>query len=341
MSWWRIIRVVGGLVVLGGLAWQVRPHAAMAALAAVDLRAVAAALGIGLATTLVCAWRWRVVAAAVGVPIPIRVAVADYYRAVFLNAVLPAGVLGDVHRAACHGRESGAYGRAARAVVLERVAGQAVLLAAGAVVLLFMPLSLAQVAPDDLPAVALGAVTVIAVSCVVLGAVHAMVRHQAWWESARRQTRVAVADARAALFSRRTGPAVLLMSVAAVGGHVALFLVSARVATPQSPVSLVLPIAVLALVAMSIPLNVAGWGPREAVAVLAFGALGLAPELGFATAVTYGALALVASLPGLGVLLFRRVLTGDRREVAQRREMSGEGPDQVAEHEAALVGRGE
>jgi hypothetical protein len=31
-------------------------------------------------------------------------AVADCYRALFLNSVLPAGVLGEVHRAVIHGR---------------------------------------------------------------------------------------------------------------------------------------------------------------------------------------------------------------------------------------------
>ena len=61
----------------------------------------------------------------------------------------------------------------------------------------------------------------------------------------------------------------------------------------------------LALLAMGVPLNIGGWGPREGVAALVFGAAGLGAALGLTTAVVYGVLALVASLPGAGVLLFR------------------------------------
>ena len=49
---------------------------------------------------------------------------------------------------------------------------------------------------------------------------------------------------------------------------------------------------------MGIPLNVAGWGPREGVAAWAFAAAGLGAAQGVSTAVVYGVMALVASLPG-------------------------------------------
>ena len=63
----------------------------------------------------------------------------------------------------------------------------------------------------------------------------------------------------------------------------------------------------LALLAMSLPLNIAGWGPREGVAAWAFGAAGLTAAQGVATAVTYGVLVLAASLPGAAVLVVRSV----------------------------------
>jgi hypothetical protein len=52
-----------------------------------------------------------------GVRLPLRTAVADCYRSLFLNATLPGGVLGDVHRAVRHGRDVGDVGRGIRAVV--------------------------------------------------------------------------------------------------------------------------------------------------------------------------------------------------------------------------------
>ena len=49
----------------------------------------------------------------------------------------------------------------------------------------------------------------------------------------------------------------------------------------------------LVLLAAGLPLNVAGWGPREGMAAWAFGAAGLGAAQGVATAVAYGALVLV------------------------------------------------
>ena len=64
-----------------------------------------------------------------------------------------------------------------------------------------------------------------------------------------------------------------------------------------------MPLALLVLVAMGIPANVAGWGPREGVAAWAFAAAGLGAAQGLATAVVYGVMVFVASLPGAVVLL--------------------------------------
>ncbi len=94
-----------------------------------------AALGVGLATTVLSALRWRLVAQRVGLTLPLGDAIAETYRAIFLNAVLPGGVLGDVDRAVRHGRSSGDVARGARAVAIERTAGQLVLIVAALVVI--------------------------------------------------------------------------------------------------------------------------------------------------------------------------------------------------------------
>lgn len=59
----------------------------------------------------------------------------------------------------------------------------------------------------------------------------------------------------------------------------------------------------LALLVMGLPVNIGGWGPREAASTLAFGAAGLGAAQGLATAVVYGVLTLVSSLPGVVVLV--------------------------------------
>jgi uncharacterized membrane protein YbhN (UPF0104 family) len=98
-------------------------------------------------------------------------------------------------------------------------------------------------------------------------------------------------------------PGVLLASTVAVAGYVALFLLAARTAGVDASTAHLLPLGMLALVAMSVPANVAGWGPREGVMVWAFAAAGLGSAAGLSTAVVLGVLTFVACLPGAVVLL--------------------------------------
>lgn len=278
------MRAVAGFVLLGALAFWVGTDAVLAGLAAIDATAVLAALGVGLLTTVCSAARWCLVANRLGVPLPLPVAVADTYRALFVNSVLPAGVLGDVHRAVTHGR---ADPRGLRAVVLERTAGQLVVVVAAVAILLTRP-DLLGLLPGTwaLPLV-LGLALCSARVRGVLGTI--------------------AADARAAMVHRGTGPGVVALSLLALAGYLALFVVAARAAGVVAPVGELLPLLVLALLAMALPLNVGGWGPREAVGSVAFGLAGLGAAQGLSTAVVYGVLSTIACLPGLGVVLLRRV----------------------------------
>ncbi len=122
---------LAGVVILAVLFWRLGTGAFVDGVRRIDAPTLAAALGIGLVTTVFSAWRWALVARGIGIRLPFGAAVADYYRALFLNAALPGGVLGDVHRAVRHGQDAGDLGRGVRAVVLERTAGQLALFAAG------------------------------------------------------------------------------------------------------------------------------------------------------------------------------------------------------------------
>ncbi len=300
---WPWVRVLAALAVLGVLAWRLDLAAVAAALGTVGAgpaaAATAAALAIGAATTLLSARRWVLVARALGLPLRTGPAVAAYYRALFLNAVLPTGVLGDVHRAVDHGRRSGALGAGVRAVVLERTAGQALLIAVGVLLLAVLPAWWGLLDPEA------AAVAVLAAAAGA-AALLAWARRGTALPRVRRAVRAVAADARATLFARRLGPRVAVLSAAVLGGHVVLFLVAARTAGAAAPAVDLVPPAVVALLAMAIPANAAGWGPREAATAAAFGTAGLGAELGLATAVVYGLLALAASLPGAVVLALSR-----------------------------------
>ena len=99
--------------------------------------------------------------------------------------------------------------------------------------------------------------------------------------------------------------AVVVLSALAAGGHVLVFVVAARTAGVTAPLPELVPLALGVLLASAIPLNFAGWGPREGAAAWVFGAAGLGAGAGLEVAVVYGVMSLVATLPGAVALLER------------------------------------
>jgi uncharacterized membrane protein YbhN (UPF0104 family) len=292
-SAWRWLRPAAAAVTFAVLAWRVGTGPFLAGLRAVDVRALAAAAGLAVLTTVCCAWRWRVVARGLGVDLPLGPAVAAYYRSLFLNVTLPGGVVGDVHRGISHGRDTSDVRRGLRAVAWERAAGQAVQIALTVAVLLVAPSPVRAA----MPWVAL------AVLAVAAGVAVAARRRPAPGPSRWTRLRRAVArDLRAGLLARRAWPAVALASALVVAGHAATFLIAARTAGANASAARMLPLALLVLAAAALP-NVGGWGPREGVTAWAFAAAGLGASAGIATAVVYGVMVFVASLPGAVVLV--------------------------------------
>ncbi|WP_437095228.1 lysylphosphatidylglycerol synthase transmembrane domain-containing protein [Streptomyces longwoodensis] len=295
----RHLGTVTGVVIMAVLLWRMGTGVLLDGLERVDATALLLGLGIGLVTTVFSAWRWALVARGLRIRLPLGAAVADYYRALFLNAALPGGILGDVHRAVRHGQSEGDVGRGVRTVVLERAAGQIALAVVGAAVLLTVPSPVRADVRHVVPLAALAGVGALAVLLAL------RMNRAAPAPTGGRRLRAALAEAREGLLSRRNGPGVALSSLVVLAGHVAVFVVAARVAGSGAPVLSLLPLAVLALLAMGVPLNVGGFGPREGVTAWAFGAAGLGAGTGLSVAVVYGVLSFAAALPGAVVLAAR------------------------------------
>jgi uncharacterized membrane protein YbhN (UPF0104 family) len=295
---WAWVRLVVGVGIIGFLFSRLGSGPFLDGLRLIDGWALGAALAIGALTTVCCAWRWSLVADGLGVRLPLGTAIAHCYRSVFLNSTLPGGVLGDVDRAVRHGRDSGDVSRGIRAVVWERTAGQVVQIAMAVVILFTFPSPVQRYLP-----VATGVVVVIGLAVVLT----AWALPRTGPSRRARAMRTAVSDVRMGLLSRRTWAGVLIASAVVVGCHLATFVVAARTVGATAPLSRLIPLTLLALLAMGVPANVAGFGPREGVAAWAFGAAGLTADQGLATAMVYGALVLVASLPGAAVLVVRKL----------------------------------
>lgn len=285
------------------------------------------ALLLTLPQVAVSAWRWRFTARLLDVPLSRRAAFGDYYLATFLNQLLPGGVMGDVTRAWRHADASGARGPAIRSVIIERVSGQLVLwpvaLLALSTPLWHAPLSQAgHAALAALESVdALGWATL---AVIVSGAALAL----AWLNrrpshAAKRLsqalTRGLARDLARTLTDARVWPRQLLASLLVVASYIAVYVCAARAIGADIALTTLLVLIPPVLMAMALPLSVAGWGLREGAAALVWSGVGLPAEQGVAISMAYGVLVLVSSLPGGVFLLRSRHRSGiEQAQVEQR-----------------------
>lgn len=333
-SLWRRLRLAGGGLVLVVLVWRVGAGPFLDGVRSLNPLVLGLAIGVGALTTVCCAWRWRVVAEALGMRLSMRAAIPAYYRSQFLNTTLPGGVIGDVHRAVRHGRDIDDVGGGLRAVWWERVCGYLAHVILTVLVLAALPW---PTQPWALDAVVLGVCLLLAIAAVLVARAHRRraprrsserVRGESRAANAGRWSRLTAAaadDIRAGVLARGVWPKVAFASAVVAIGHTATFVVAAAATGTAAPVTQLLPIAVLVLLASGLPLSIAGWGPREGMAAWMFGAAGLGAAQGVAASTAFGVMGLVATVPGALALL-----AGGRR---RRR-----GPGQSTWSEVAVAG---
>jgi uncharacterized membrane protein YbhN (UPF0104 family) len=283
------MRAIVGLALLLAISLRVGAEPFLRGLASVSVPAIAAALALAALATVAASWRWRVIAVRLELRLGWGEAISAYYRSQLLNTVLPGGVIGDVDRAVTHGRDAGRLAQASRAVAVERSAGQAVqlVIALGGLVLL----GLSAYAP------AVGVLLlVVGVACagvIVAATVNSRAR-----VAVRRELGIL----RVALGDLRTAVTVAAASTIVVACHVATFVVAGIAVGVDAPPERLVGLALIVLLAASIPFNVGGWGPREGAAAWAFAALGLGAATGIAASTTFGVLAMIAVAPGAAVI---------------------------------------
>jgi hypothetical protein len=261
------LQVVVPVVGLTILAYRLGPSAFRPALAVVSPLPLLAALVLGGVAVGANAQRWRVMMHGAGLRIGRAEALTEYYRSSALNAVLPGGVAGDALRAWRQrtGERQG-WRPGAVSVLADRAAGLCLLLTVVAVVMF-----------TEAP---------------VLGVASAVLAVVAWsvaWPSLRR-------------LSRRQRAAVWGWSVLALVALLGLtVVVAAAIGLSERP-GAVAALGVALLAGMAVPLNVGGWGPREAAGAFAAMLVGVPPAVGVAYAAGYGLLATVSVLPGFLIL---------------------------------------
>jgi uncharacterized membrane protein YbhN (UPF0104 family) len=315
-----LLRLAAGVTVLWFLGRELGAAPFEDGLRAVTWQGIVAAVTLTALTTICSAWRWQVVARALGTDISLPRATGAYYRSLFLNSVLPGGILGDVHRAVTQGRRAGDVARGVRAVGWERLCGQVIQAVVAAVVLLTLP---SPVRPA-LPYVLAGIAGVAGCAALVVSAAPRLGRSRS-----ARAARAVATDLRRGLLVRGVWPQLTLASVLVVAGHTATFVIAARIAGTTAPLGELIALLMVIQIAAGIPLNVGGWGPREGAAAWAFAAAGLGAANGVTVSTLYALLMLVAVTPGAGLLL----------KDAVRRRHAREDPGECSEPDPAPPAR--
>lgn len=254
---------------------------------------VGVALALSVVQVAASAWRWRFTAGRLGIELPFSIAVREYYLAMFLNQMIPGGVIGDVSRAWRHARAQStvrsASGPAVRAVIIERASGQVVMAAVAMLSVVSLPLGLG--------------VTwwwaALVVGAVVSGC----------WFWIRDVSEASLVgrfwrDARRALFAGPAFPLQFASSVLVVATYLLTYLIAARAIGVETPLVVLAPLVAPVLLTMLVPVTVAGWGVREGAAAALWGVVGLTSVDGVAISIAYGLLVLLSTLPGGVVLVF-------------------------------------
>ncbi|KAA1420273.1 flippase-like domain-containing protein [Nocardioides humilatus] len=259
----RWLRLGGGAAILAFLLVQVGGDPFLDGLRATTPTTIGVALVITAGTTACCAWRWSLLSERLGIELPFRTAFRNYYRSQLINATLPGGVVGDVHRGIDHGRKAGAPARGLGSVVWDRVSGQAVQATMALAALPWLPVGLGDDARWALPVAAVAAAALLV------------------W----------------------LGGRVVLASTLAAAGHAVVLVVAARSVGVDLDLAALVALALMVLLASAVPLSLAGWGPREGAAAWLFAEAGLGAATGVSVAVVVGVVSLLATLPGLVTLV--------------------------------------
>jgi len=243
---------------------------------------------------LLAVLRWGQVMTHQRIRLPFQSLLRYFWLGLFFNQVLPSSVGGDAVRAYCLVREGHGIGSASVAVLLDRLLGMAGLVL---LVIVALPLSMNYITEGAMR-LALYAVVVAAVGVIgfvlVLDRLTARFRK---WRIVRGLTALSK-DARRLLFSADPGIRVILLSI---GVHVisilaiAVLALATKIDVHWTAFVVVVPIAILL---MTVPVSIAGWGVREGVMVVGLGYAGVAAEHAVALSILFGFLVLVIALPG-------------------------------------------
>jgi hypothetical protein len=252
---------------------------------------------------LICAGRWRMVLWALGEDLPFRQACEIFCIGNFFGQVLPGAVGGDAVRMWKTHRAGLSLTASVNSVALERVATVFGLIFLVAV---SQPLLLDRLA-GHFPVWAFPGLTLAGLAgIIVLGLLDRAPRSLGHLRLVRGFAQLAFDTRRLFFRPRRALPLLLVVVIGHINLALVIYVLAIGLSIDVSALDCMVLVPPVILIA-TLPISMAGWGPREMAMITAFGFIGVSKEHATALSVLFGAASVLIALPG-GVfwLLARR-----------------------------------
>jgi len=299
--WMAVLQIAVSLAILGALIAFVDFAELKSRFIAADLAYMALGLGFGVLQLLVLGLRWRFLN--VRLHLAVKVGTATHLATTGLthaaSQVLPSSIGGDAVRVVTLKRLGVPLAAALLSVAADRVAG----------LLGLLVLVLVALAVNGIPqggedaALATGIAAAIGAALVLAGPWIA-----GWPATIALAQRLGVEPTLGAVRTLLRDPlaalGLLFLSVVPHALNVAMAWCAAQALGLQIGWDILCLAVPLALLVMTLPISVAGWGVREAVLVFALGLGGIASHDALAVSVTWGALLLALGVLALGPSLW-------------------------------------
>lgn len=300
----RWLRVVAAFVLLGAVVWLAGPSHVFETIRGADPRWFALGLAANVAANMFSSLRWRELARWFGMVAPRIWALVTYFHGVAVNALLPGAVVGgDMLRAFALQRLGHPGLDAGMSVLFDRLSGLWMLCVIGLVSIAWGADSeAARALAARWPALGGSplAQTALLLACAALVGPWIALMVLRRWLPKRDSPRLA--RLRAALrgghASRHYLVQVVLSTIVQLLA-IASLVCAARALHVEIPFWAMAASTVPIFVFATLPLSFGGWGTREAAAVLALGAFGIAAPTAVTISVLYGLYGLVQALGGL------------------------------------------
>ena len=302
----QALRLVGAPVLLGGVVWLAGPRAVWAAVQGADAGWLLAGLVCAVMGNASAALRWAELARWLGHRVRARWALAVYFKAVAVNALLPGAVVGgDMFRAWQLHRDGCARSAAGLSVVLDRLSGLWILFALSAMALFagagtpeMNTLRRLLHVPDVWPTPPIALLLLVVLLLLPLGvliSVAAAAGHRAQ-PGSRRAVAVGLLQRPQALSQYvRQAAASLVVGFFSVGS----LYCAARAFGVHMPGWLIVVTAAPIFLLAALPVSFGGWGTREVATATGWAAFGVSPALSVGAAAAVGIYALLQAALGL------------------------------------------